>query len=174
MARRIESYYLWFKEDVSLLQRFAFFEELYNKILYKDDKWHFFTEGSYDELRFDSKFKRRVERFINTDKRIDCITPRKDGWQDDQEIVEIYKEYFTEIFHQNTLLSLNIFANTSYIEEKTLKSIMDRVVHSFFNMIHLFKQDNSLEIKVMREYLTDRAFYTGYLFGIYKEKKRHE
>lgn len=175
MARRIESYYLWFGEDISSLERFSFYLELYNKILKKDSKWHFFTEGRYDELRFDSKFKRRVNRFIEKDYRIKTSSSRSNGWVDDQRIVEEHKEYFTEIFHQNTLLAIRLFAGTTenYTDE-SLKSIMDRVVHSFFNMINLFTLSSTLEARVMSSYVLDRAWYTGYLTGIEQERSKHE
>ena len=172
MTRRIESYFLYFK-DIILEERFKLYVDLHEKILHKDKEWHFFTEGPYDELRFSSNFKNRVDKFLKEDSRVIKINSKKNGWKDSQGTVEEYKWYFTEIFHQNSLMALELYKKRDIISNSDLEHIMDRVVHSFFNMISLFSTDVTLEIAVMKNYLIDRAFYMGmmYQYGIAKEKE---
>lgn len=162
---RIESYYLYFTEGLDHEERFKFYVDIHEEILYKDDKWHFFTEGLYDELRFSSKYKEKVYDFIDKDKGIEKYYEKEEGWNDDQDIVEEYKNYFIEIFHQNTLMSLKLYIEREEVTRKKLEQIMDRVVHSFFNMMALYSNDNMLEVTVMKDYLVNRAFYSGYLYG---------
>ena len=64
---RIESYYIRYNDDVTNEDRFKMFYDLHKEVLHKDDKWHYFTEGTYDELRFHSKYKRRVVKFLEED-----------------------------------------------------------------------------------------------------------
>lgn len=174
MAKRIESYFIWYDDDVENEDRFKLFLDLHEKILYKDSSWHFFTEGNYDELRFGSKFKRRVDRFLEKDSRIQKIIPKKDGWNDDQKIVGEFKSYFTSIFHQNTLLALRLYKRKELTHNKhlELEKIMDRTVHSFFNMISLYSDDAILELTIMKDYLIDRAFYMGMMYQTLKENKK--
>jgi hypothetical protein len=175
---RIESYYLYFTKGLDREERFKFYVDIHEKILYKDDRWHYFTEGKYDELRFSSKYKKKIDSFINDEenKRLDKYYEKENGWDDDQDIVEEYKNYFTEIFHQNTLMSLKLYIEREEVTIKKLEQIMDRVVHSFFNMSALYSNDIMLETTVMKDYLVNRAFYSGYLLGMIniKEEKSND
>lgn len=166
---RIESYFIRYNEDVSLEDRHNLFKKLYNKILHKDDTWHFFYEGTFDELRFHSKFKRRVEKFLEKDDRVKNYTLKEFGWSDDQKIVEEYKDYFTGIFHQNSLIALQLGEEVDVTNRK-LERIIDRTVHSFFNMLHPRFNEATLEVDVMKDYLVDRAFYLGMTYQATKEK----
>jgi hypothetical protein len=168
---RIESYFIYYTDDVLTEDRAQLFEDLYNKILKKDDKWHFFYEGKFDELRFHSKFRRRVERFLDKDGRIRGYAQKDGGWEDDHDIVEEYKEYFTSVFHQNSLIAIQLSNRDELASDSHLQKIMDRVVHSFFNMIYPDHGKLMLEINVMKNYLVDRAFYTGMVWQSMKERK---
>ena len=156
---RIESYFLYFPTDLNHEERFKFYVDIHEKILHKDDKWHYFTEGVYDELRFNSKYKRKVEDFMEEDSRVEKYYGKDDGWMDDQDTVEEYKEYFTEIFHQNTLMSLRLYKERDEITHRKLERIIDRIIHSFFNMSALYSGDKMLEVTIMKNCLVDRAFY---------------
>jgi hypothetical protein len=171
---RIESYYLKYTDDVVVKDRAHLFEDLYNKILHKDDKWHFFYEGIYDELRFHSKFRRRVDKFLDKDNRIKNYTQKAEGWVDNHKIVEEYKDYFTEIFHQNSLMAIELADKIDFADDLHLQLIIDRVVHSFFNMIYPHFGRPTLEVDVMKDYLVDRAFYTGMMWQTLKEKNNEE
>jgi hypothetical protein len=166
---RIESYFIRYTDDVVVKDRAHLFEDLYNKVLHKDDKWHFFYEGSYDELRFHSKFKRRVEKFLNKDSRVKNFIEKSEGWDDDHKIVEEYKNYFTEVFHQNSVMAIKLANEIEFADDLYLQKVIDRVVHSFFNMIYPHFGRPTLEVDVMKNYLVDRAFYTGMVWQKIKE-----
>ncbi|PNX51807.1 MAG: hypothetical protein BV456_01645 [Thermoplasmata archaeon M8B2D] len=169
---RIESYYINFIPELSPLSRFGLYLDLYEKILKKDSKWHYFTEGTYDELRFSSKFKRKVDKLLNEEVgiKVESYTKREEGWIDAQKIVEEYKDYFTVIFHWNTLLALELVDKSySTVTNRHLQNIIDRIVHSFFNMI--FQPFGDKEVEVMKNYLVDRAFYSGIVYQYNKMKE---
>ena len=168
---RIESYFIRFYDDVSNEDRFKLYVDLYEKILHKDNEWHYFTEGEFDELRFHSKYKKGVEKFLDGNSMVKDHAEREFGWVDDQAIVEEYKEYFIAIFHHNTLLSLELYKKRNEVTISHLELIMDRTVYSFLNMSALYSNDNMLEVKVMKNYLIDRAFYMGMMYQSQKLKE---
>jgi len=172
---RIESYYIRYNDEVTNEERFKMFYDLYHKILNKDDKWHYFTEGTYDELRFHSKYKRKVEKFLEEDNNIvENYAPKDGGWEDDHDTVEEYKEYFTEIFHQNAVVAMSFYDKREEIKNLNYQKFIDRVVHSFFNMQGLLHKTGFIEERVMADYLIDRAFYTGMQYAYNKMKETND
>lgn len=169
---RIESYFLRYNDDVDREDRAQLIADLHKKILHGDDVWHFFYEGRFDELRFHSKFKKRVDKFLSKDWRVESYTPKEDGWVDDQRTVEEYKDYFTVIFHQNSEIALAL--DMERADDLHLQLIIDRVVHSFFDMLYLRSGKPTLELDVMKDYLVDRAFYFGMTYQSAKQEKTNE
>jgi len=172
------TYNIVFKDDVSVVQRIFFYEDLRNKVLSKDKVWHFFWEGDFDHIRINETSECRLVTYLSkSDKLAHWYCLGK--WDDDHEIVNKYKDYFVDIFHANSLLALSI--HISDIKHNRLQLISDRVIHSMFNMLTYplkdampSKTSGGVEAEVLAFQAIDRAYYNGYYFAYQQAKEASE
>lgn len=148
--------------------RFKFLlRELEYNVLNEDPNWHFFLEGSYNLLRFSSRFKDRVEEIL---KRNEVIFVREEingrmstrVWVDEQEATRAHQKYFMKIFHEYSVMALAIENYTTH----KLTMLADRVIHCFFNhqFINFQKEldkNCNLEGDITAHIASERSFYVG-------------
>ena len=160
------------------------------EILKDDISWHFFWEEAFVTVRFSSEYGDKFTDFIIEEledytlvsfEEDDKTTFIKE-WVDSSKYVEMYKEYFTLLFHMNTMMAINFIKNDSY-DRFTMKNIIDRMVHSLMNMsFPAYAEDmgksnpSNYEASMLSAVALDRAFYGGYLqyYGDYIKDTKYD
>lgn len=153
-------------------------KDLYNQVLNEDDSWHFFLEGDYNILRFSSRFRARVQEILDKHEVV-YVRESLGGqasarvWIDEQETTREHQKYFERIFHEYSLMAIQI---EDYTIGK-LKMLADRVAHCFFNhqFINFQKEldkNHNIEAEIMNILAVSRASYTGYLVGYRQAYKK--
>jgi hypothetical protein len=117
----IEFHLLKFNED--MLASWCHILDIYQRILYKDNYWHFFYEGDYSIIRCSKKYKKNVIKYLEH-----CEIEYKymGTWNDGSKAVEEYKTRFTHLFHEFSMLAIEM-------KEDWFMLVADRVCHCFFN-----------------------------------------
>ena len=147
------------------------------EVLKDDTYWHFFWEKEFIIVRFSHEYSDQFVDFILDSPKYDSLIPfNEDGkttfirkWTESSEYVKMFKEYFTLLFHMNTMMAVHFIKNDSY-ERETMKNILDRMVHSLMNMsFPAYIEDmgnrnpSSYESIMIANVAVDRAFYGGYM-----------
>ena len=117
----IEFHLLKFNEDMEAA--WLHILEIYKTILQKDNYWHFFYEGDYSIIRCSRKYKNSIEKYLEYN---DIEYRFKGEWNDGSLVVRIYNERFMHIFHEYSLLAIEL-------KEEWLLQAADRVCHCFLN-----------------------------------------
>ena len=189
----MESIKIFFEVGTSHKDRMNLYVDIY-EIIGNKSKWHFFYEDLYDELRVEKEYLDTIENILEADDRVWKYYKEEEGWVDSNFPVEKYKNYFTNIFHEHTKLAIQMYlydqtvdleidsTDSKSMDITTIWRLMDRTVHSFFNMISLWSgeyfgyknQPSYLEVEAMSRYLTSRAFYCGREWQWKKTLKQQE
>jgi len=98
------------------------FKTLYEKILHKDDTWHFFYEGTFSVIRCKGKYVRGITKFLDERAVYYLIS----DYEEDQEITKKYLKVFLQIFHGYSVLAMTY-------EEDEILPLFHRIVHCFLN-----------------------------------------
>lgn len=127
-------------------------KEIYSHVLKnKDNKWHFFHEGSHSLIR--TVRPHSVTHFLKKHHTSFIVTD-KGKWVDNIPITEKYQATFQKMFHSFSVMSMEM-------EPEDFMRVYDRVVHCFFNMANVPPDINSEE-EALSKVLIDRAFTSGY------------
>lgn len=78
---------------------------LYEKILHRDNWWHFFYEGAYVIIRCSFPFAPFVKRKL---RRLDIIPTVVKPWVDDNKTVNKYRRHFAKLFHEYSVLIMHM------------------------------------------------------------------
>jgi len=100
------------------------FKTLYEKILYKDNTWHFFYEGVFSVIRCKRKYAKQIAKFLKKTK----IEYEISDYEEDQEITKKYLSCFLPIFHSYSVLAM-------IYEDDEILTLLHRIVHCFLNPI---------------------------------------
>ena len=148
----------------------ALLKELYDKILYKDKRWHFFVEGEFNHLRVSPEYEDDVINFLFL-KMIDYKDVQP--WEDASPIVRAHKEEFEQLFHAYSLLGLDDL-------DEGIANVADRVIHCFFNMQYFNMKEirknygGKAESVLIAHNLIARSYYQGNIDGIYTNNLKHQ
>jgi len=165
----IEYDLLNFNEDLD--KAWGKVNNLYRKILHKDNYWHLFYEGEFSTLRCSPQYRDEVEKFFQAHN----IEWRCNGiWIDGSPTVKKYKDIFRNMFHTFSKLAI-------YLDEDDLFKVADRVCHCFFNHAYYMAKkhreqfDDSgadmWEAEMMARLSIYRAQYIGMLEATKRYKK---
>lgn len=133
-------------------------QDLWNTVLCKDKQWHLFYEGKYSTLRFNIKFLKQIEKFLNLCG-VTYSKPRE--WIDNSKYVENYKYMFIEIFHNFSVLAM-------ISPDVEIPHVFDRIVHSYCNhhwyRLKSFREqsdEHHWESQFIAHNVINRAIYEG-------------
>ncbi|RLI61318.1 MAG: hypothetical protein DRO67_08145 [Candidatus Asgardarchaeum californiense] len=106
-------------------------------VLFEDDRWHFFYEDSYYIIRCPFELVEDTAHYLF---KKNFEVELKGFWTDSSDIVEEYKELFTQLFHINTMFAIQ------ELDVDQIYNIHDRISHCFFNNQYFNVKDLRKEV----------------------------
>jgi len=152
---------------------------IYKDFLYRDNRWHLFFEGKYNELRVSGRYLHRALEILNSE--FTEVTHKV--WIDGHPIVEEHKEFFAYIFHYYSIINITNLLRDSddkEIDDDFIMSFGDRVLHCFMNMISPGARNSTnlsrynpigFEAILTSQIAVGRSYYNGYLTGAESAKR---
>lgn len=119
-----------FNEDLD--KAWAKINALYDKVLHKDQNWHFFYEGEYSIIRCSQEFEEKVIEFFEE---FDIQYEFNGLWIDGSSVVCKYRKIFQPMLHCFSELAISM-------DEVDLLDVADRVTHCFFNHAYYMAKDH--------------------------------
>lgn len=150
---------------------------LYQNILIKDDKWHFFFEGTYHVIRFDEAVEKDIVKLMKEKEELhEELKEYHNTWwiSNYNENIGVTKKYINEfipIFHNLSLLTIKT-------ETNDLWGVTNRVFHCFSNMLSEREVINACIKKTGSNYMKEANFYmihalmSAFNQGIFHEMKK--
>jgi len=161
-------------ETKTLKEMFGVLIDIYNKLLKKDTKWHFFYEGDYILLRCGISYAKRVCVLLNKQK----VKYNQKEWEEPFQLTRDFQYVFGPIFHSLSVLVMEIYNRIPITDELIDKSV-DRIIHPYLNMATLlqyFKKDSRIrknwEAETMARLAVFRAFNNGMYEGEFSMRER--
>lgn len=146
---------------------------IYETVLKKDYEWHFFYEGHYNIIRCQNRYTKKLEKYF---KENDIEFERKGVWKGDHWAVEKYREHFTRMFHDFSLLALKM-------AEGEIQAVADRIIHPFYNhctyLAETYRKklgEHAWEGHLMASLTASRSIHSGRLVqcDLYKKARKKE
>lgn len=109
--------------------------EISKKVLFKDRYWHFLHEGVEGCLIRTYRDNKELHKWLQKRKLKYNTRP----WVDPHQLVRKYQELFLQIFHSYTIWAL-------FGKKKDIQSLLNRLVHCFFNMHGISSIEEAEEI----------------------------
>ena len=154
-------------------ERLKLFKDLYGEILFGDSDWHFFYEAEFgDFLRVGDEYLSATIDYLDQY----IVNYEHDGeWVETLPFVAANINYFSDMFHMNTLFALEYSGDTKYLYEN-LHCWTERYSHSLHDMLHLVLGSGTLENEASRlaRSALDRARYDGYRQRYLEVEQRKE
>lgn len=141
--------------------RFNIILDIYRKILYVDNLWHFFYEDEQgDIIRCSPKFSIKVSDFLSINE-IDFTFSRE--WIETIPEVIHHPLYFANLFHLNSVFAIDMVKNADVEVRKELVSVVDRYSHSLHLNLYFATGDTRYlwEASTLSDASLNRAFYDG-------------
>jgi hypothetical protein len=141
--------------------------DLWRSTLKKDNWWHYFWEGDFFFVRYQSKFDKGIHKFLMNN---NITFSHYKDWKDDHPIVNDHKRYCATVFHANSILTfetIGAYDDKEFDKYKvTLRDLGDRALHSFFNnqaytIMGNFRDPEVIEMDLTAEISKFRSHYAG-------------
>ena len=134
---------------------------IYDEFFLNDTKWHCFWEDEFIIIRATAPVD-NIETYLD-----EC------GLQYDvldyvDEVVKEFASSYATIYNEISELHMQVYKSGGFLHLDQVRSILDRVVHAFFNMgfgtLSEFNKDNLegvLEATLLTNMAQNRAFHAG-------------
>lgn len=129
------------QKELNLRRKLEFMNALHEKILKKDQYWHFFLDPEGATLRFQSQFEEKVQTWLKNNAKNFPLTWKKRTFYEPRKHeyygVSFLGDDILPLFHEMSVLS------TKYPPFVLLKLVFERLNHGLINMagIHDFRQE---------------------------------